>query len=75
MKTTQTKSSKQAADLEAIRREIDEAERKLASTEVEAELAMEEANKARRKADRARCRLAVAEAKARAIYNANKRTN
>ena len=55
------------AERDAILREVDEAERALASAGVEAEYAMEEAKKARRIEDKARRHLALAEAKARAI--------
>ena len=63
---TEPKTKKPVDDREAVRREIDTAQRKLAHAQVEADLAMDEAKEARRRADRARRRLAVAQAKARA---------
>ena len=69
---TGKKTEQPVDDQDALRHEIDTAQRKLAYAEVEAELAMDEAKKARRRADRARRRLAVAQAKARA---AEKQTN
>ena len=69
---TGRKTKQLADDQDALRREIDTAVRKLAYAEVEADLAMDEAKKARRRADRIRRRLAVAQAKARA---AEKQTN
>jgi len=69
----ETKSRKQADALEAIRCEIDEAERALALAGVEAEEAKEEFEKARRIEEKAHRRLAVAEAKARAILKTDER--
>ena len=63
---TGRKTRQPTDDQDALRREIDEAQRKLAYAQVEADLAMDEAKNARRRADRARRRLAVVQAKARA---------
>jgi len=71
----QTKSRKQADALDAIRREIDEAERALALAGVETEEAKEVFEKARRIEEKAHRRLRVALAKGRALENADKRTN
>lgn len=73
--TTKGKDRKRESEREAIRREIDEAERALALAGVETEEAKEVFEKARRIEEKAHRRLRVALAKGRALENTDKRTN
>ena len=88
MKTNETKSSKQAEkkmrELEQVwktmpggdaARELVEESKAWEAAQRRAEETMSIARSAQREEQKARRRLAVAETKARAIYNVNKRTN